>query len=59
MTDYRVYVIGLDGHFLKAVELDCASDSAAIESAKRFIDGLDVEVWQGDRFIIRLVPKEK
>jgi hypothetical protein len=59
MTDYRVYVIGLDGHFLKAVELDCANDSAAIETAEQFIDGLDLEVWQGDRFIIRLVPKEK
>jgi hypothetical protein len=59
MTDYRVYVIGTDGHFVKAVELDRASDSAAIETAEQFIDGHDLEVWQGDRFIIRLVPREK
>jgi hypothetical protein len=59
MTDYRVYVIGLDGHFVKAVELDRANDSAAIETAEQFIDGHDLEVWQGDRFIIRLVPREK
>jgi hypothetical protein len=34
MTDYRVYVIGNDGHFVSAIQLDCANDSAVIESAK-------------------------
>jgi hypothetical protein len=57
MTNYRVYVIGIDGRFINAVQLDCADDKAAIESAKQFILDHDVELWSGDRFIIRLVPK--
>jgi hypothetical protein len=27
---YRVYVIDQDGHFISAVDLDCADDNAAI-----------------------------
>jgi hypothetical protein len=34
MTDYRVYVIGADGYFIKAVYLDFADAEAAIESTK-------------------------
>jgi hypothetical protein len=51
MADYRVYVIGSDGHFVKSIHLDCADDKAAIESAKQLIDGADIELWQRDRKI--------
>jgi hypothetical protein len=51
VADYRVYVIGDDGHFVKAIELDCPDDSAAIEAAKQFIDGSDLELRQRDRKI--------
>jgi hypothetical protein len=54
MTDYRVYVVGNDGHFVRAIQLDCADDNAAIESAKQFIDGFGVELWQRDRRIAGL-----
>ena len=53
MPDYRAYIIGRDGHFTKAIDLDCADDSAAIESAKQLINGCDVELWQRDRRIAR------
>jgi hypothetical protein len=33
MSEYRVYVIGLDGHFIKAIQLDSPADKAAMESA--------------------------
>jgi hypothetical protein len=52
-TDYRVYIIGRDGHIQKAVLLDCSNDKAAIESAKQFINGHEVELWQRDRLIAR------
>jgi hypothetical protein len=55
MAYYRAYIIGLDGHFLEAVNLDCANDAAAIESGKQFVDGHDVEVWQEDRMVTKLV----
>ena len=54
MVYYRVYVVGYDGKFQEAHSLDCADDEAAIEAAKQFVDGHDVEVWQQLRRITRL-----
>jgi hypothetical protein len=54
MTYYRAYIVSSDDHFLEAIELDCASDAAAIESAKQFLNGHDVEVWQADRLVSKL-----
>ncbi|HXO70738.1 MAG TPA: hypothetical protein VN838_17390 [Bradyrhizobium sp.] len=51
MPDYRVYFIGNDGHFEKAVPLDCPDDASAIASAKQLIDGHDIELWQLGRKI--------
>jgi hypothetical protein len=59
MSDYRVYIIGDDGHFQKAFSLDCGDDNAAIESAKLFIDGHDLELWQRDRLVARLDHRRK
>jgi hypothetical protein len=58
MPHYRALIIGRDGHFDKAVELDCANDEAAMESAKQFVDGHDVELWQLDRRIAKFEAKE-
>ena len=50
MPEYRVYIIGSDGHFFNSVELDCADDSEAMERANNLlIHG--VELWQRDRKI--------
>ena len=59
MSDYRIYVIGDDGHFVRAIQLDCRDDHAAIESAKQFIDGHDIELWQRDRRIARFDSRPK
>jgi hypothetical protein len=53
MSEYRVYVIGDDGKFVRAIQLDCQNDGAAIETAKQLIDGHDIELWQRDRRIAR------
>jgi hypothetical protein len=53
MHHYRAYVIGQDGHFIRSIDLNCADDGAAIESAKQLIDGHDLELWQRDRRIAR------
>jgi hypothetical protein len=53
MQHYRVYVIGLDGHFIRSIDLSCTDDSAAIE----LIDGHDLELWQHDRRIARFDGK--
>jgi hypothetical protein len=49
MAEYRAYVIGADGHFIRAVELVCPDDDAAKECAKQLVDGHDIELWAGDR----------
>jgi hypothetical protein len=59
MPGYRAYIIGRDGHFTKAIALDCADDDAAIESAKQLINGYDVELWQRDRRIARFDTRPK
>jgi hypothetical protein len=49
MVEYRVYLIGSDGHFYRSVALNCADDAEAVEGAKRLLDGHDIELWQSDR----------
>ena len=63
MPDYRVYFVGTDGHFFKAVELECADDVEATEQAKQLVDGHDLELWQRARkiamFTRKAEPEEK
>jgi hypothetical protein len=54
MAEYRVYVVGHDEHFIGFKAFDCADDAEAIEKARRLIDGHDLELWNGPRFVIRL-----
>jgi hypothetical protein len=58
MPYYRAYIIGRDGHFQNAIALNCEDDAAAIESAKQFVDGHDVELWQQDRKVAKFEAKE-
>jgi hypothetical protein len=53
MPGYRVYIIGSDGQFIRAVELACRDDEAAKEYAKQFVDGHDIELWQQDRKVAK------
>ena len=54
MSYYRVYIVGQDGHFRDAVNLDSADDDAAIEAAKQLVNGYDVELWQEGRLVAKL-----
>jgi hypothetical protein len=57
MQEYRVYVIGLDGHIQERVDLFCADDDVAKERARRLVNGHDVELWQLDRRIATFKAK--
>ena len=37
----------------------CANDEGAIIWAKQLIDGYDVKLWSGDRFVIKLDHQQK
>jgi hypothetical protein len=58
MAEYRAYMIGDDGRFMRAVELVCTDDEAATERAKQLVDGHDVELWSGPRLVVRLKKTE-
>jgi hypothetical protein len=59
MAEYRAYIVGVDGHFIDFEPLICNDDDGAIEKAKRLVDGHDVELWCGERLVIRLRPGMK
>jgi hypothetical protein len=57
VADFRAYIIGHDGHINEFEPLICADDAEAIAGAKRLVDGHDVELWSGERLVIRLSHK--
>jgi hypothetical protein len=59
MAEYRAYIVGVDGHFIDFEPLICDDDDGAIEKAKRLVDGHDVELWRGERLVIRLTSASK
>jgi hypothetical protein len=54
MPEYRGYAVGRDGHFVGFEPLVCGNDAEAIETAKRLVLPNDIELWCGDRLVIRL-----
>ena len=44
MPEYRVYIVGSDGHFRRSIPLECADDDEAMKRARQLADGHDVEL---------------
>jgi hypothetical protein len=59
VLEYRAYVVGLDGHFVGSKPIICRDDSEAISMARRLLDGHDIELWNGPRFVTRISHKTK
>ena len=58
MPMYRVFFVDSHGHIMRPPEIiDATDDHKAIEQAKQFIDGLDLEVWLGARIVAKLPHK--
>jgi hypothetical protein len=57
MTDYRVYIVGADGHFRAFEVITADDDESAIRLARQYVDGCGVEVWDMDRKIAVLSPE--
>jgi hypothetical protein len=45
MPEYRAYLIGQDGHFIREVALDYPDDISAAAAAQRLVDANVVELW--------------
>lgn len=55
MAAYRVFFVDADDHISRAPKIvECADDQEAIAMAKQFVDGADMELWEGRRFIGRI-----
>jgi len=59
VNEYRAYTVGQDDHITASRAFTCADDSDAIVWAKQLVDGHDIELWSGDRFVIRVEHQEK
>jgi hypothetical protein len=58
MQTYRAFILGDDGHIRKAIVLDATQDDDAIEQSKALLNGADVELWCGERVVVRLFHKD-
>jgi hypothetical protein len=52
MPDYRLYFLGLDGHFRKAEPILAANDIDAMKATREFTDGSELKLWEGNRKIV-------
>jgi hypothetical protein len=48
MADYRAYIVGERGEFIRSLVLLCPDEEIAKEYAKQLAHGHDVELWQQD-----------
>lgn len=58
MVEYRVYEIGDDDHIVKSTPLVCNDDQEAIARVRELAAGCVIEIWSGERFVVRLTPQE-
>jgi hypothetical protein len=52
--EYRAYLIGEDGHFKRCRAFVCDNDADATVWAKQFVDGRDIELWNGARLVSKI-----
>src|SRR6478609_1568313 len=59
VADYRIFVLN-EAHRITApaIILSCETDDEAIATARTYVDGTGVEVWQGQRMVAKLMPPQ-
>ena len=55
--DYRAFVVDASGHVIRGHDLECDSDTEALELAVLLVQDNDVEVWQLDRVVGKFTHK--
>jgi hypothetical protein len=51
MPSYRLFYFDRNGHISGRLDMDCATDEAALARAGTHLTGPYVELWQGDRLV--------
>ena len=59
MAHFRAYVLDDNDHILRRFEFEAENGTAALEAAKQYVDGHDVEVWERTHIIGRLKHENK
>jgi hypothetical protein len=54
MPDYRAYLIDRNNRVIARKDIVAPSDEAALEAARLYAEGVDVEVWDHARKVGRL-----
>ena len=56
MPNYRAYPVSKDNHVaaVASVAITCENEQDGLQKAQRLVDGYDIELWDGPRFIARL-----
>jgi hypothetical protein len=57
VADYRAYTVGHDGHFTDCHARVCNDDRDAIDWAKQLGASHPIELWCGERFVVKFEPK--
>ena len=52
--EYRAYMLDENDQILKRIEIDAKDDASALRIAQQYVDGHDVEIWQGHSIVRRL-----
>jgi hypothetical protein len=59
VNKYRAYSMGHDGHIKSSRGFVCEDDADAIVWAEHLVDGHDIELWSGERFVKRVNATDK
>jgi hypothetical protein len=51
---YRAYEVRESRRVGDPIMIEAADDAAAIDLAERFLNGVELQVWQADRLIVAL-----
>jgi hypothetical protein len=55
MPHYRIYEVGQDNRIVGPPRvITCDNDQEALQRTKSFLDGQDIELWDGARLIAKL-----
>jgi hypothetical protein len=55
MHDYKIYVLGRNELVVLDYDFEGSDDASALEESKKHFDKTALEVWQGARFVARIV----
>jgi hypothetical protein len=58
MGDYRAYLIGRDGRIVKRHDFVARDDEDAMQQARQYLNGLDIELWTRNRKVGLLKAKD-